>query len=229
MFERFDILCAQSTAPESVIAVDVELHLGTETAAFGRQFPADRPTWNMADDVHMPLTAGIVPSTHEGVNSSLVVRVDVDGVTVYRDTHRLRLLPVDQWRDNASDGVWLPSFIQPRDNAVVKAVEEAQRYVRVLRDDPNAGFEGYQAALEPVEEQLREVDLQAQAVWANLLHDWRLGYINPPPTYSGQLDSQRLRRPTAILESRSGTCIDLALLLASCLRSDICPRRLAKP
>jgi hypothetical protein len=61
------------------------------------------------------------------------------------------------------------------------------------------------------------VDMQVQAIWATLLHDWQLGYINPPPSYSEHLDSQRLRRPSSILESRSGTCIDLALLFASCL------------
>jgi hypothetical protein len=217
MFEYFDLDFAKATPAKATISIDVELHLGTERAAFSRQFPVDRTNWNLASEIHMPLTASLIRSTREAVNSSLVVNVAVDGVQIYRDTHRMRLLPVDQWRDNASDGVWLPSFIQPRDAAVVKAIEDAQRYVRVLRDDPNSGFEGYQAAPVAEEEQMREIDLQVQAIWATLLHDWRLGYINPPPTYSGQLDSQRLRRPTTILESRSGTCIDLALLLASCL------------
>ena len=56
-----------------------------------------------------------------------------------------------------------------------------------------------------------------QAIWATLQHEWQLGYINPPPTYSDKLDSQRLRTPSTILQSRSGTCIDLALLFAACL------------
>jgi hypothetical protein len=89
--------------------------------------------------------------------------------------------------------------------------------VRILRDNPAAGFEGYQAAPGTEEEQLREVDLQVQAIWAALLHEWRLGYINPPPSYSSKLDSQRLRTPSTILGARSGTCIDLALLFAACL------------
>ncbi|HXH85647.1 MAG TPA: hypothetical protein VNI35_02410, partial [Nitrospira sp.] len=37
----------------------------------------------------------------------------------------------------------------------------------------------------------------------------------PPPAYSER--NQRLRTPSEILASSSGTCIDLALLLASCL------------
>jgi hypothetical protein len=69
----------------------------------------------------------------------------------------------------------------------------AQRYVRVLRDDPSAGFEGYQLAVPADEESLRQRRPQVEAIWATLLHDWQLGYINPPPTYSRALDSQRLR------------------------------------
>ncbi len=54
-----------------------------------------------------------------------------------------------------------------------------------------------------------------QAIWTALVNEYRLQYINPPPAYSEQ--SQRLRTPSDILASNSGTCIDLALLLASCL------------
>jgi len=98
-----------------------------------------------------------------------------------------------------------------------RALELAQRYNRVLRDDPTAGFEGYQLADPASEESLCGVDRQVEALWATLLHDWQLGYINPPPAYSGTLDSQRLRMPSMIREHRAGTCIDLALLFAACL------------
>ena len=54
-----------------------------------------------------------------------------------------------------------------------------------------------------------------QAIWTALVNEYRLQYINPPPSYSEQ--SQRLRTPSDILASNTGTCIDLALLLASCL------------
>jgi hypothetical protein len=59
------------------------------------------------------------------------------------------------------------------------------------------------------------VDKQVQAIWTALVNEYRLQYINPPPAYSQQ--TQRLLTPTEIVESNSGTCIDLALLLASCL------------
>ena len=52
-------------------------------------------------------------------------------------------------------------------------------------------------------------------MWTALVNEYRLQYINPPPAYSTK--TQRLRTPSEIVGSNSGTCIDLALLLASCL------------
>jgi hypothetical protein len=88
--------------------------------------------------------------------------------------------------------------------------------VRVLRDDPSAGFDGYQSLDPRAAEPAAEVDRQVQAIWATIVHELDLGYINPPPSYSTAMDSQRLRTPSMIVRDRSGTCIDLALLLAAC-------------
>ena len=216
LFEQF-VVERGNAGENDWLAVDVELHLGAEPARFSRRFRADKSRFDLTAEVLVPLTAALMRSLQEAVNSTLVVQLTLNDRPLTRETHRLRLLPVDQWRDNDKDGQWLPSFVLPRDAAVVKAVEQAQRYVRVLRDNPAAGFEGYQAAPSLEEDQLREVDLQVQAIWATLLHEWQLGYINPPPTYSSQLDSQRLRTPSVVLHGHAGTCIDLALLFAACL------------
>jgi len=206
-----------SAKADDWLSVDVELQLGPEQARWRKRFSAGETRFDLSSEVHVPLTAALMRSLQEAVNSTLMVQLSHNDKVLTRDSHRLRLLPVDQWRDNDKDGQWLPSFVLPRDPAVVGAVELAQRYVRVLRDNPAAGFEGYQAAPSTEEEQLREVDLQVQAIWSALLHEWRLGYINPPPSYSSKLDSQRLRTPSTVLGGRAGTCIDLALLFAACL------------
>jgi hypothetical protein len=220
LFKRF-VVDGNGVKAGQRISVDVCVQLGPETASYASTFVAKpgEQRWNLTDAIHVPLTAGLVRSSRETVNSSVSVQLKLDDALLERQSHKIRLLPVDQWRDNSRDGQWLPSFVLPRDPAVMRAVQQAQRYVRVLRDDPTAGFEGYQVAseLEPQEEELLEVDLQVQAIWSTLVHDWRLGYINPPPGYSAQLDSQRLRTPSQVERNAAGTCIDLALLLAACL------------
>jgi len=224
LFRRFVLSC---DAPDQAEPLDVEVavHMGTEEARYERRVVMQHERENLTKDIHVPLTADVARGVHEAINTSLQVRVRQGGKVLYHDSHRLRLLPVDQWRDNRRDGQWLPSFVLPRDPAVVGAVSQSQRYNRVLRDDPTAGFEGYQCVPDSAvtasgridEELLRGVDRQVEAIWATLLHDWQLGYINPPPSYSKQLDSQRLRMPSTVLADRAGTCIDLALLFAACL------------
>ena len=79
-----------------------------------------------------------------------------------------------------------------------------------ITDDPAAGFDGYQSgrAESPSTSRCRRSGRRSST-------NTGLQYINPPPAYSEQ--TQRLRTPSEILASKSGTCIDLALLLASCL------------
>ena len=225
LFRRFVLSCDLPAQTEPV-DVDVAVHLGDEEARYERRIVMQHERENLTKDIHVPLTADVARGVHEAINTSLQVRVRQGDRVLYHDSHRLRLLPVDQWRDNRRDGQWLPSFVLPRDPAVVRAVSQSQRYNRVLRDDPTAGFEGYQCVPDSAvpadgglidEELLRGVDRQVEAIWATLLHDWQLGYINPPPSYSKQLDSQRLRMPSTVLADRAGTCIDLALLFAACL------------
>jgi hypothetical protein len=218
LFKRFVLSC-DNPGRAAPLDVEVAVHMGAEVARFQRRVRMRQVREKLTDKIHVPLTAEVARSVHEAINTSLVVSVRQGDDVLYHDSHRLRLLPVDQWRDNRRDGRWLPSFVLPRDPAVLDAVSMARRYNRVLRDDPTAGFDGYQCVRDDAldEEALRGVDRQVEALWATLLHDWRLGYINPPPSYSGELDSQRLRVPSMVLAERAGTCIDLALLFAACL------------
>ncbi|WP_326535017.1 hypothetical protein [Pseudorhodoferax sp.] len=225
LFERF-VLETDRPGPDVLVDVDVTVHMGTETASYRRRVEVLHHHEALTYQIHVPLTAELAREARETVHSILHVelrrvRRTADGgetrSLLYCNSHRLRLLPVDQWRDNQRDGRWLPSFVQPRDPAVTQALALAQHYNRVLRDDPSAGFDGYQRADVADQQTLCGVDDQVRAIWATLLHDWQLGYINPPPTYSGALDSQRLRMPSTVRADRAGTCLDLALLFAACL------------
>lgn len=224
LFRRFVLSC-DDPAQAAPVDIDVVLDLGNEQSRFQRRLHLQLQREKLADRIHLPLAADTVRGIREAVQATLRVRVAQGGQVLHDDSHRLRVLPVDQWRDNAHDGRWLPSFVLPRDPAVSRIVQQAQRYNRVLRDDPAAGFEGYQgvpAALLGAggrvdEALLRGVDCQVEALWAALLHDGQLGYINPPPAYSEGRDSQRLRTPSTVQAEQAGTCLDLALLFAACL------------
>ena len=122
---------------------------------------------------------------------------------------------MDEWLDDTNENPWLPSFVLPRDPAVTRIINVARQHLVTLLDDPTAGFDGYQSVQAKTIRRFENVDVQVRAIWAALVNEFKLLYINPPPAYSKQ--SQRLRTPSEILASGSGTCIDLALLLAACL------------
>lgn len=217
LFKMFKLL---SVSPQRPIGIDVtvELSAGEFSALYRRTLDLKEGKADLTA-LPVPLTAPLLRGVRESVFSILFVEVKWGSHILYRETKRVQLLPADQWRfdDTSKSFVWLPSFVFPRDRAIGALMEKAQRYVRVLRDDPTAGFEGYQAIDDERDDRTEDIDLQVQAIWSAIVHEWQLVYTNPPPTYSRGLDSQRLRTPSTILRDRFGTCIDTSLLLASCL------------
>lgn len=191
------------------IAIQVELCVGAENYPYRYTIPVLREVQKpLSSQVKIPLTSNLPRSLHERVHSTVYVKVTCGGRTAFEDTRRVTLIPVDEWLDDTENNPWLPSFVLPRDPAILSIINSARRYLIGIVDDPAAGFDGYQ-------EEAAGVDKQVQAIWTALVNEYRLQYINPPPAYSEQ--TQRLRTPTEILKSSSGTCVDLALLIASCL------------
>jgi hypothetical protein len=219
LFKSFKLLKLKPGRMTNMM-VSADLNAGGLSFPYRKVFDVSGAKGDVVDlsgQIHASLTADLARSLRETVNTSLFVEVLWDQQLLYRDTHRVRLLPADQWRDTDEDRLWLPCFVLPRDPAIEGIITKAQRYVRVLRDDPVAGFDGYQSVDEEREDATEDVDLQIQAIWSAIVHECQLGYVNPPPSYSQGHDSQRLRTPTSVVADRCGTCIDLALLFAGCL------------
>jgi hypothetical protein len=221
LFERF-CLERKGTRLDAIhdLLVTVELHVGTDTYPFRQRFELSEGLLRLelSETVRISLASSLSRSVREGIRTSLFVEVRWRDETLLRETHRVTLLPVDEWCDTDRHRVWLPSFVLPRDPAVARIVDSAQRYLMALQDDAGAGFDGYQG-IDPESatpaERCASVDLQVRALWSALLYESPLAYINPPPTFTG--NSQRLRTPSDVLLGKRGTCIDLALLLAACL------------
>jgi hypothetical protein len=221
IFERFRVRKTDLAVGQvDGLQIRVDLHVGVDSYPFRMQatIPETAPYVDLRDAIRISLASALSRTLRESIHTSLLVEVVWQDTVLYQQTHRVTLLPVDEWRYDADSYRWLPSFVLPRDQAVLRVVDSAQRYLMALRDDATAGFDGYQA-VERVRdvrpEHCTQVDLQVRALWSSLLYESPLSYINPPPTFTGS--SQRLRTPSDCVEGRRGTCIDLALLLAACL------------
>lgn len=199
------------------LQVEVALEVGDELCRcrFSEELPAGTASIELAPRIRLPLVAGLLRHCTESLRTNLYIRASCGDRLLRESSERVTVLPADEWRDDGEDHRWLPSFVLPRDPAVLKVIDAAQRYLRTLLDDCAAGFDGYQRLATDDANAADVVDAQVQAIWAALQHDLPVNYINPPPSYTSQ--SQRLRSPSEIFRGRAATCIDLALLFASCL------------
>ena len=201
--------------PNEIRNVDVEvsLQIGPDSFPYqarvdlGRETPeVDLADESVGDGITVPLISELARSLGEAVQTSILVHVHWEGQTLYRQTHSITLAPANEWKLDQKDSCWIPSFIQPRSPAVSDIIGAAQKYLRCLEDDPAASFKGYQSA---------NVEPQVQAIWTAIAFDYALDYTEPPPAYRSE--SQRLRTPSEVVAEKRGTCIDLAILFASCL------------
>ncbi|MEM7279039.1 MAG: hypothetical protein AAF385_13010, partial [Pseudomonadota bacterium] len=213
----FEVLSFRKEKPGVLRDVNVEvvLYLGSESHPYSASFTLTEYLTKVDDKVKVPLTSSMIRTVQEPVRTSLYVKVSVGGKVVREETHRVTLLPAYEWRDSDADRIWLPSFVLPRDPAIEPIIERAQKHLVTLSDDHRRGFDGYQSIDPDDPESLAEIDMQVQAIWAAIVSDFGIRYINPPPSYTRL--GQRLRTPTQIVRGGRGTCIDLALLLSACL------------
>jgi hypothetical protein len=224
LFEKFTIRKAgPDVGKVPNLHVNVQLHVGTDSYPFrlSLELGEREPQVDLHQRIRVSLATALTRALRESVRTTLYVDVSWGDQALKRETYPITLLPIDEWVDTDANRIWLPSFVQPRDPAVARVIDRAQRYLMAISDDPTMGFSGYQSVDTDLPEdeapaqRCRYVDAQVRAIWSALLYELPLAYINPPPVFSDY--SQRLRLPSDVVDGGRGTCIDLALLLASCL------------
>ncbi len=209
LFHQFYLRKIPALGQLKGVRVEVSLFAGGEQFVYSARRDMKYTLWLLENEVRIPLTSRFAKSVRESINASLLVKIHQGDKPRYEKTFRVILLPIDQWQDDEENRQWLPSFVLPRDPAVSRIVDCAQKYLCAITDDATSGFDGYQSSADD------GVTSQVQALWYALAHEHSLSYVNPPPSFTEK--SQRLRKPFDVIEGRRGTCIDLAIVLASCL------------
>jgi hypothetical protein len=214
MFETFRVY-KFSYDERTDVRVEVNLNVGGRNFPYRQSFRMEHHILDLTEKIAVGLTSSLSRSLRESVRTTIFVRITVGPDDErYCETFDVSLLAVDEWIDDGPSGIFLPSFVLPRDPMIAGVIAKAQRYLMALADDAAQGFDGYQSCGESDDDPAAALEPQARAIWYALQHDFALKYINPPPTFTEY--SQRLRTPSEILKTGRGTCIDLALLLAAC-------------
>ncbi|MDY3071273.1 MAG: DUF3320 domain-containing protein [Eubacteriales bacterium] len=118
----------------------------------------------------------------------------------------ITLLARDEWSGSAASPEMLAAFVTPNHPAVAELVRHASTILAAWTGSPS--FTGYQSGSPDA------VRTQAAAIFS-AIRARRIAYCAPPASFEEY--GQRVRLCDTVLSSRFATCLDFALLAASCL------------
>lgn len=155
--------------------------------------------------VPIALRPGLLLGLTERLRGEITVTASAGGVELARAVHACELLSPHEWTGSTSAPELIAAFVRPNDPAVdVILRRAASKLERARRSNAMDGYtQGKKSRVWEI----------AEAIWAALC-DEAITYALPPASF--ETDGQKVRSPSAILERKIGTCLDLSLLLAAC-------------
>jgi len=149
---------------------------------------------------------GYLASLDEAEQASITVRASVADAVVAEVKRNIEVLAYDQWAGARGLPELLAAFCMPNSPVVDRILGKASALLRSV--DSALTLSGYQV------KNRESVWKQISAIYSTLAAE-NLHYANPPASFGA--DGQKIRTPERILEGRIATCLDIAMLFASCL------------
>lgn len=141
----------------------------------------------------------------EAEHASIQIKAVMDGKELAVINHPIEVLAYDQWAGTRSLPELLAAFSMPNSVVVDRLLGKASALLR--KSDAGLSLDGYQS------KSRERVWKQVSAIYSALLAEG-LHYSNPPASFGA--NGQKIRTPERIFDGRVGTCLDLAMLFASC-------------
>lgn len=154
----------------------------------------------------LKLNAGLLLQLSEAVRATVTLRAWAEGEVQARRDFPVELLARNEWGGAGAMPELLAAFALPNDPATGRLVKAASEVLR--RGGRPDGIEGYQS-----KSRTRVYEL-ASAIWSAMA-GLRLTYAEPPSSF--ELQGQKVRTPSQVLETGLATCLDTALLFAAVL------------
>tara|TARA_R110002049_G_scaffold130820_1_gene289278 strand:+ start:7775 stop:13804 length:6030 start_codon:yes stop_codon:yes gene_type:complete len=158
------------------------------------------PVRNKDIDLVGQYLAGI----RESISGSLTIRVEQDGNVIGELSQPIELLAPNEWGGAGFMPELLAAFCLPNDPAIDRVIHAASKILR-RAGKPDA-IEGYKSGSR---QRVWEIASAIYSAVANL----GISYSTPPASF--EINGQKIRLPSQVLEGRVATCLDTALLLAA--------------
>lgn len=143
---------------------------------------------------------------NEGLSARIDARVLASGQELANTSRAVEVLAYDQWAGTRALPELLAAFCMPNNPAIDELIGKASKLLRAQHSE--LSMNGYQSKSRDV------VWKQVSALYSAIAAE-SLQYAEPPASFTS--DGQKIRTPDRILEGRVATCLDLAMLFASCL------------
>lgn len=156
--------------------------------------------------IDLALSPTYLRDVTERVRGQLRFELFQDGQRIAEQVEPVEILARDEWSGLSSLPEILAAFVMPNHPAAESVLVDAAKVLDKWSRNPS--LSGYQSK-DP-----QRVFVMAGAIYT-AIQNLGLTYINPPASF--EMEGQRIRLPDRILESRMGTCLDLAVLAAGCL------------
>ncbi|MGE5465537.1 MAG: DUF4011 domain-containing protein [Methanocella sp.] len=143
---------------------------------------------------------------NEAERGRVIVAVSAGGVDVCRANHAVDVLAYDQWAGTRIIPELLAAFSLPNNPAIDRLIFQASELLAKVGD--GRSMNGYQS------KNREDVWAQVSAIYS-AIGSAGLHYSEPPASFTN--DGQKIRTPDRVLSGGIATCLDLAMLLASCL------------
>ncbi|HYW77375.1 MAG TPA: DUF3320 domain-containing protein [Gammaproteobacteria bacterium] len=157
-------------------------------------------------DLDIALSAGFLWNLKEAVTGSVVFTLTSGADDIASESFTTELLAYNEWGGLDHMPEMVAAFVMPNDPAVEKILKSAAAQLR--SHSLSSQIDGYQS------DSPRRIGELTTAIWAAIASRG-LDYATPPASF--ELEGQKVRTPTHILDSGLATCLDLTLLFAACL------------
>jgi len=164
-----------------------------------------RSTYNISP-VELSLSPGYLCELTEGVRGQLRCEVWQGEGKIAEQVEKITLQTRNEWGGLDSLPEMIAAFVMPNHPTVAEILRDAADLLNQWTGD--SSLSGYQSG-DP-----KRVYRMVAAVYEAIKMKG-ISYINPPASF--EAEGQRIRLPDQIIRERMATCLDLAVLTASCL------------
>ena len=160
------------------------------------------------DVKNLKLSARFLSELTERISGELSLTISSNNEILLKDNYTVDILAYDQWNGIGTLPEMLAAFVTPNHPELSKIIKSASEILKRWTGDPS--FDAYQS-LNP-----DRVKKQMAAIYEAIAG---LGIVYCSPPASFEREGQRIRMCDTIFSQKLATCIDMAILYASCLEA----------